>query len=336
LHNKYPNSIVRREEYTNEQGERRADVLLTAQTGERVAFEVQYSALTPDAWKRRHESYQRQNIRDVWLFGHTGAQLKTDKDGLLKPNPTHEAVVASGSALWFINPLQEKLGIATGQAYQFSSDGNGWRKGTVAVLDEIGYRGMIETHALGEFEVRMSRGLGGGRLDELYEQTAILRLGNAAEHASVEATRLREHKQQEARLQVQKRLRKQQLPRIRALIRQSGRWSKSAALAEIKTYLGPQPDSRIDLITDPGAADGLLSRWQCVIYFTLIAGRDAQFGTRDAVQSLKTHEVSTANPDIYKVVARWLYALADAGALDYAPSSGRYPRWQPTERGAWW
>ena len=147
---------------------------------------------------------------------------------------------------------------------------------------------------------------------------------------------MRDQKQLAAKLQVQKVLRNQQLPRIRALIRQSGRWSQSAALAEIKTYLGPQPDGRIDLVVDPGAPDGLLARWQCVVYFTLIAGRDAGFGTRDAVQSLKTHEVSTANPDIYKVVARWLYALADADALDYAPSSSQYPRWQPTERGAWW
>lgn len=99
LRKKYPKSKAQREEYTNEAGVRRADVLLTAPTNQRVAFEVQYSALTPDAWRARHDSYCVQGIVGVWLFGHIGAQLKVDSDGRLKANPTHEAVVASGSTL---------------------------------------------------------------------------------------------------------------------------------------------------------------------------------------------------------------------------------------------
>ncbi|WP_432432648.1 competence protein CoiA family protein [Cryobacterium breve] len=76
LRREFPNSHVQREEYTNELGERRADVLLTGPAGDRVAFEIQYSPITPDAWRNRHESYRRQHIADVWLFGHTGKQLQ--------------------------------------------------------------------------------------------------------------------------------------------------------------------------------------------------------------------------------------------------------------------
>jgi hypothetical protein len=88
LSTNYPNSKVKREEYTNAEGERRADVLITSPAGDRVAFEVQYSPLTPDDWRTRHESYRRQGIADVWLFGHTSKQLRFDRSGFLSLTPT--------------------------------------------------------------------------------------------------------------------------------------------------------------------------------------------------------------------------------------------------------
>ena len=57
LTRRYRGCTVTREEYTNAAGERRADVLIAAPSGERMAFEVQYSPLTHDAWTERHESY---------------------------------------------------------------------------------------------------------------------------------------------------------------------------------------------------------------------------------------------------------------------------------------
>jgi len=253
LRQKYPNSVARREEYTNEQGERRADLLLTAPTGERVAFEIQYSALTPDAWKRRHDSYRAQGIVDVWLFGHTGAQLKIDKDGLLKPNATHEAVVESRSALWFISPLEQMLGIATSEAKQYSAELGGWRDETVTVWDTIGYRARIEIHPLADSEVQMSPGLGGSRLAQLYEQTAALRNRNKSERARAEEVRIRQEEENAKQLQAHKILRSEQQLKIRAVLGGGGRWSQSAALAEIKAYFGARPNDRFDEISDPGA-----------------------------------------------------------------------------------
>jgi hypothetical protein len=332
LRQRYPNSIARREEYTNEQGERRADVLLTAPTGERVAFEVQYSALTPDAWKRRHDSYRAQGIVDVWIFGHIGSQLKIDKEGLLKPNPTHQAVVKSGSALWFINPLTRMLGIATSEANEYSAELDGWREGTVSVWDTIGRRARIEIYPLTDFEVQMSRGLGGGRLTELYKQTASLRKRNISAPPLAKEAWARKEEEDAAH----KTLRSEQQLKIRAVLGWGGRWSQSAALAEIKAYFGTRPNRRFHEISDPGAPAGLLVRWQCVIYFTLIAGQNKPFGALDAVKSMRAHKVSTADPGVFKAVARWLCELEEFGLLERIYPPGKYPSWRPTEDGTWW
>lgn len=105
---RYPNATVNREEYSNAAGERRADVMMTnTVTKSRVAFEVQYSSISVAEWQRRHDSYQAQGITDIWLFGHTSKQLNFDSDGHLKLTLTHEAVIASGSPLFFLNPFQE-------------------------------------------------------------------------------------------------------------------------------------------------------------------------------------------------------------------------------------
>jgi hypothetical protein len=111
LKGKFPRAIVKREEYSNEAGDRRADVMMTNPvTGRRVAFEIQYSPITVDEWTRRHDSYRSQGITDVWLFGHTSKQMKITSSGKLKLSPTHEAVIQSGSPLFYINPFYETSG----------------------------------------------------------------------------------------------------------------------------------------------------------------------------------------------------------------------------------
>ena len=122
LREKYPAPWfrVQKEERSNAAGERRADVMVTrAETGTRIAFEIQYASLSPDKWQERHDSYARQGIQDVWLFGHAGAQFYVDRHraGEVHLNPTHEAVVASGLPLLWINPFTEQLGTAVSNGY---------------------------------------------------------------------------------------------------------------------------------------------------------------------------------------------------------------------------
>lgn len=343
LREKYPNSHAQREEYTNESGERRADVLLTADTGERVAFEVQYSALTPDAWQRRHDSYREQGIVDVWLFGHTGAQLKIDKDGILKRNPTHDAVIRSGSALMFINPIEQMIGIVSDVELAYDAETDDYSGREYDVWDSLGHEPELKIVVLSGLEATRWKGLRGGWLGHLYSQTAELREHNNSERARRAQIEETQRKAAEAKKRVaeakQKSWEARRIPqqyRIRIGLRDKGRWSRSEALAEIITYFDGYRRNRIDLINDPGAAPGLLLRWQCVIYFSLIAGQAKPFGTTNAVQALKTHRIATGQTDLFRTTTRWLYELETEGYLERAQSDTKYPAWQPTISGAWW
>lgn len=93
---------VTREEYTDPTGERRADVLLTAETGQKVAFEVQYSPITREHWQTRHESYRQRGIVDVWFFGHTTVQV--DSYSWLSPRPMQQAALETRTPLLVIDP----------------------------------------------------------------------------------------------------------------------------------------------------------------------------------------------------------------------------------------
>lgn len=113
---RHPRSTVRAEESSNAARERIADVMVTAVSGQRIAIEIQYAALTPDAWQERHDSYAAQGIIDVWLFGHYGNQLRaahaTYGEGMVKLNPTHERVVAADMPLLWFNPITADIGTA--------------------------------------------------------------------------------------------------------------------------------------------------------------------------------------------------------------------------------
>ncbi|WP_370448969.1 hypothetical protein [Cryobacterium sp. Hb1] len=127
----YPSFTVQKEEIA---GDRRADVMITASDGSRMAFEIQYSALTPAQWQERHDSYRSMGIVDVWLFGHHGAQLRgaqlrqvhartvvgraADRlasDNLVIINPTHTAVIDAGLPLLWFNPVTAQIGTAVEQ-----------------------------------------------------------------------------------------------------------------------------------------------------------------------------------------------------------------------------
>lgn len=97
------------ERYPDGSRERRADVLVTWPTGAHVAFEPQYSALSLDSWRGRHNWYAEHGIPDVWLFGHVGKQLRVSgQDRLVKLNDVQRAQAEHGPVLW-ISPHEEKI-----------------------------------------------------------------------------------------------------------------------------------------------------------------------------------------------------------------------------------
>lgn len=335
LRDRYPKSKVLREEYSNAAGERRADVMLTAATQERVAFEVQYSPLTPEAWRARHESYARQGIRDVWLFGHTGAQLKVDKDDVLKPNPAHLEVIKSGTPLLFISPIEQIIGIATGQTRLYDAETEIRSLVTVPVWDELTLKPTIEVQPLSEFKAHPDLGLVSLRLDEIRDRTAKLRAHNEAERRrriKLVAERQREHENRVAQLS---KIRSPLQASIRTKLKAPGRWSKNPVIDEIRSYLSGYRPDRIDRVDDPGATENLPVQWQCVIYFHRIAGYSATFTTALAVRTLSDCGLSTKDPHLFKRTARWLHRLEDDGFLEQVTYGARYPSWRPTFDGTW-
>ena len=113
LTEKYGNSTVELEVPINGDRERIADVMMTAGSGERVAFEVQYASLNAAKWEERHADYVAAGIPDVWLFGHAGIQLKLDRDKNVKLNATHRAAAQAGLHLLWFNPLDKVLATVT-------------------------------------------------------------------------------------------------------------------------------------------------------------------------------------------------------------------------------
>lgn len=57
---------------------RRPDVLAVHESGIRVAFEVQYTDLSVNDWRGRHEDYAGLGVRDVWMLGHAREGRKRD------------------------------------------------------------------------------------------------------------------------------------------------------------------------------------------------------------------------------------------------------------------
>lgn len=337
LRRSHPRSTVQREEYTSPTGERRADVLLTGPKGDRVAFEVQYSPLTPEQWRNRHDSYRSQGIVDVWLFGHTGKQLRLDAEGMLKPNPTHLAVVAEGAALLFINPDPDRheIAVAVGEDFQFNAESEalGPLRPTLSHLHEA----RLEIHTLDSFRADPQHGMTSTRLHQLYEQSKWLQQHNVRERARVGELRERKRLAREARQRTWEARRSPQQARIRDLLSTADRWSRSDALATIKDYFGDHLRDRIKRVYAAQAPDGLsLIHWQCVIYFDLIAGQSAEFGVPAAVHAIDRRGLRMNESTKWRDVARYLHTLADAGFLNQPPGQGRFPTFVPTVTGAWW
>lgn len=81
--------------------------------GATVVFEVQYGALPEATWTNRHRSWSVEPAADMWLFGHFGHHaIGGPALGTVTLNTTHEAVVAAGLPLLWLNPESRTVGTA--------------------------------------------------------------------------------------------------------------------------------------------------------------------------------------------------------------------------------
>jgi len=108
---RYPTATVVLEQPSNAKMERIADVMVTMASGERIAIEIQYSKLPHEQWRERHLSYRAQGIRDVWLFGHIGDQIRVERDRV-EIGETQEIAAEAGCPILWFNPLTLLVGTA--------------------------------------------------------------------------------------------------------------------------------------------------------------------------------------------------------------------------------
>lgn len=112
LRHAYPNAIVHVDDATID-NRQRPDVLVETE-GSRVAFEVQYAALTQGEWLRRHEGYVNEGLSDVWLFGAPSRHFSAVRysGSMAKGSPLLRTVAAAGVPVLWINPFAELVATA--------------------------------------------------------------------------------------------------------------------------------------------------------------------------------------------------------------------------------
>lgn len=106
-------AAVQIEAASDTQRSRVADVMATLIDGSRVAFEVQYAALTVDAWQARHDSYAEQGIQDVWMWGHTRLRRpRSPYEPGFWLDDLQDAVRRAGMPVLWLNPGLAEVAIA--------------------------------------------------------------------------------------------------------------------------------------------------------------------------------------------------------------------------------
>jgi hypothetical protein len=114
----YPSASVHVDDLALDSGAR-PDVLLELTDGRRVAYEVQYAALTPEKWLARHERYVEDGVRDVWMFGGPRYQRRPRYQGadpdLRAIGPALAVVLHSGHPLLLVDAAAEQIALGTGR-----------------------------------------------------------------------------------------------------------------------------------------------------------------------------------------------------------------------------
>lgn len=120
---------------------RRADLMVTWTDDRRkVAFEVEYKALTAEAWEAKQADYRSQGIFCVWMFGHVRRHLRLRPQpsawseakpwDYVKWTPATRAVGVAELPVLFVNPVERSIAtlVHHGARADSSRPGDWWRQ----------------------------------------------------------------------------------------------------------------------------------------------------------------------------------------------------------------
>jgi Competence protein CoiA-like family len=133
-----------------------ADVLARSPaTGRRYAFEVQYSPLTVEEWRARHDGYRALGIVDTWLFGHIRPHLRrVPGSGLIAVSPLLAEVFREGLAVLFLNPDEQTVGTALLGSHLATLDGSGELRGLPGEAPPLGTALAVEPLGIADVDGR--------------------------------------------------------------------------------------------------------------------------------------------------------------------------------------
>lgn len=322
----HPTATVTREALLPD-GTRRADVLAVNPDGDAVTVEIQYSAITPDTWRARHDDYARHSILDVWLWGHRGRNFHPTGINLVQPTPAQLATVDAGLPLLFINPERNAIAIAYTTTALLDEHARPTRR-TAHTLEVTG-PAQLEIHPISSFQLSRIEGITSTRLRELRASTDTVRAHNDAMRelaASRAAAAAAEH----ATRRALERAREQALrDRITALMAEQHRIrtlvdaGDPAAHNAIATYFaGNDVPLEIDRTT------GTFVRWQARIYFHLVAGTNDHLSKFDALRLVRRELLDGhTQPQALALIDEYCQRLITLGHL--------HPNGRATFKGRW-
>lgn len=289
LRRRYPRCTVTEEEPTSHR-ERIADVMIEDANGRKMAFEIQFSAITPAEWKTRHDSYRRQGIIDVWLFGNTGAQFRlyAREEHSVLLNPTHQMVAAMGRPVYWFNPFAQKIATAVNRTFV---------DGRQHLIPATTGHGELVVYDLDSFALFES----GFWNDPVRQQAA-----NRDELS---------RRDTERQAREERRVQQREAARTQTLRIAQTEWAQSLLRQRmLKRFDGALPDYLEAPIG--GKLPVVPAAWQCFLYERFVQGdRDGRTVSIDDRARALSASVPANHEIRYSIAAAWLAGLEKAGLL---------------------
>ncbi|NUU19058.1 hypothetical protein HP550_17555 [Cellulomonas humilata] len=311
--------------------DRRADVLATHATGERIALEVQYSAMPApgdrDSWESRTRDYQNVGVSPVWFLGHRGVHFKPQLGGeTIELGPVARAILDAGMQLWWLNPI---LGVVAIPYVVDYVEREGFLLAPTS-QDRTVYLWIEPIDSL----TLTATGPHHPRLDELaYHRVAYL----AAEQirtdreeqrratAVAKAERDKAHAADRQRRANERAVQKQRKVSD-AIEAQNTAWSTSTMRANVLARYGGQIPEHLDLPSSSSGIRAHRQHWQALAYGHLMFAKLDSIATiNDCLRVLSTDSLVSSRVAAGDTIRDWLQRLHALGHVDLVEGTeGRF------------